>query len=99
MKYLDYLNKLLGYADKLPELYKHLVVIVAEVQAIMAIIGKAAPGDGTLSLVAPTDEEAALECQVATAIGGEGALFDLNTLRTIFAVLESLGILDKLFKW
>ena len=98
MKYRDYLNKLLGYADKLPEIYKHLVVIVAEFQAIMALLGKAAPGDGTLSLVSPSDEEAALEAQVATAIGGEGALFDLSTLRTIFAVLEATGLLDKFFK-
>lgn len=92
MSYLDFLTKLIALGDKLPAAFAIVQRIIASVKELMGLFA-VAPADDV-------DEEAA-ELKVAQALAGDGAFFDLATLRAVWKFANDnpwiLELLTKIF--
>ncbi len=100
MSYLTFLQKLLALGDKLPAIFAAVQKIVADVQALIALVSPPAADTGLQFTAVGADEEAA-ELKVAQALAGDGAFFDLATLRAVWDFCQKnpwvLELLTKIF--
>lgn len=97
MSYLEFLTKLIALGDKLPAAFAIVQRIIASVKELMGLFATAPPDDGLAFTAIGADEEAA-ELAVAQSLAGDGALFDLATLRAVFQFLRDNPALLELVK-
>lgn len=87
-RYAAFLSFLLTLGPKLQAIWPKLQAWVATttdlVTAVKGLIPSTTPAAGTLSICVPTDEELALEGQVAELIAGPNAAFDGSLLRALW---------------
>lgn len=98
MSYLTFLQKLLALGDKLPAIFAAVQKIIADVQALIALVSPAPVADTGLQFTAVGADEETAELAVAKAIGGDTGLFDLSALRAVFQFLRDNPALLELVK-
>jgi hypothetical protein len=97
VSYTNFLSILISYGSKIHE---HWPLILAAYQALVALyqaLGKEVPGEGTLQLVSPSDEEMNAEERLAFLIDGDvQAIAAPGRFRKVFDFLKTTGLLDVL---
>lgn len=97
MSYAGFLAKLLSYGELVRQ---HWPLILAAYQALKDVyeaFGLPVPGEGTLQLVAATDDELNAEERLASLIDGDSqAVSSPGRFRRIYDFLKETGLLDKL---
>tara|TARA_R110000868_G_C10504824_1_gene731532 strand:+ start:156 stop:470 length:315 start_codon:yes stop_codon:yes gene_type:complete len=97
VSYVNFLAVLISYGDKIRQ---HWPLILAAYQALVALyqaLGKEIPGEGTLQLVSPSEDEMNAEERLAFLIDGDvQAVSAPGRFRKVFEFLKASGLLDVL---
>lgn len=106
MSYLELLNLILSYGDKIPQIVAAVQKLLADAKALWELVkpADAQPSAGDLQLYVPSAAEQQAEGEIAYAMSDAGtqAAFDFTLLRGLFAFAkehpELLALIWKLFK-
>jgi hypothetical protein len=97
MSYANFLSKLLAYGDLIRQHWPLILAAYNALKAVYDALGVEIPGEGTLQMVAATDDELNAEERLAFLIDGDSpAVSSPGRFRKIFEFLKATGLLDKL---
>ena len=99
MSYASFLARLIAWGELARENWPLILAAYQALKALYEKLGQPLPGadEGTLSLVAATDDELNAEDRLAQLIDGNAPSVSLpGRFRQIYQTLKALGILDSL---
>lgn len=90
MKWVDLAKTLLALGPKAKAAWPMVLIIIQQLQALAELFAPEASGG--LELVAPTDEELAVEAQLSALLAEDGsqAVIDFSSIRAIFALARQI---------
>lgn len=98
VSYIGFLAKLISYGELIRQHWPLILAVYQSVKALYDAFGQQVPGEGTLALVAATDDELNAEERLASIIDdGSPAVSAPGRFRRIYDFLKETGLLDKLF--